>query len=215
MKILLLEDDAFINESIQDYFELNGHVVESYLNGVELLENVHGNEFDIFFLDINTPCKNGFEVLEELKKSAPHTPSIFITALSDIENIRHGFALGCNDYVKKPFELEELEIRALSLVSTDSSFVIKINEAYSFDTKHSQLLFNNTPVELHKNDTLILSLLVKNLGKTVPSEELIEYVWGFKNVASNTLRTQMKKLRTKLEINFISNVRGLGYKIDA
>ncbi len=214
MKILLLEDDEIINDSVCSYFQMQGHVIDSFVNGEELLDNACANAYDIFLLDINTPGIDGFSVLKELRKETKNTPAVFITALSDIQNIEHGYNFGCNDYVKKPFHLRELELRINSLTKCDSSGYININKSYYFDKKNMRLLYNNKEVELSKNESLILNLLVNNINTTVDSDTIIEYVWDHKNICQNTLRTQMKKLRSKLNTDFIKNIRGRGYKIE-
>ena len=216
MKNLLLEDDEIINESLQDYFEMKGHIVDSFLNGEALLNNICANAYDIFLLDINTPGVDGFMVLKELRESEKETPAIFITALSDIKNLEKGYRLGCNDYVRKPFHLKELELRLNRLTKCDRNHNnIKIDNHYIFDKKSMRLLYNGTEVNLSKNETLMINQLVTNINATVDSEAIIEYVWDYKNISQNTLRTQMKKLRQKLHSNFIKNIRGRGYKIEA
>ncbi len=214
MKILLLEDDEIINESVSSYFEMQGHVVDSFLDGEELLDNVCATAYDIFLLDINTPKIDGFTVLKELREHTKDIPAIFITALSDIKSIEKGYQLGCNDYIKKPFNLRELELHLNKLTRCDIDSIVKINEHYIFDKKSMQLLHNGSEVMLSKNETLIINQLVNNINATVDSEAIIEYVWDYKNISQNTLRTQMKKLRQKLHSDFIVNIRGRGYKIE-
>ncbi len=214
MKILLLEDDEIINESVSSYFEMQGHVVDSFLDGEELLDNVCATAYDIFLLDINTPKIDGFTVLKELREHTKDIPAIFITALSDIKSIEKGYQLGCNDYIKKPFNLRELELHLNKLTRCDIDSIVKIDEHYIFDKKSMQLLHNGSEVMLSKNETLIINQLVNNINATVDSEAIIEYVWDYKNISQNTLRTQMKKLRQKLHSDFIVNIRGRGYKIE-
>ncbi len=214
MKILLLEDDEIINDSVCNYFQMQGHVIDSFINGEELLDNACANAYDIFLLDINTPGIDGFTVLRELRKETKSTPAVFITALSDMRNIEQGYKFGCDDYVKKPFHLRELELRINSLTKCDTQGYIKINEEYSFQKKSMRLLYMDKEVELSKNESLILNLLANNINTTVDSDTIIEYVWDHKNICQNTLRTQMKKLRNKLHTDFIKNIRGRGYKIE-
>lgn len=215
MKILLLEDDEIINESVSSYFEMKGHIVDSFLNGEELLNNACATAYDIFLLDINTPIIDGFSVLKELRDKAKDTPAIFITALSDIKSIEKGYQLGCNDYIKKPFKLRELELHLNKLTKCDINNKVKIDNHYVFDKKTMQLLYDEREVVLSKNEILILNQLVNNINTTVDSETIIEYVWDYKNISQNTLRTQMKKLRQKLHSDFVINIRGRGYKIEA
>jgi len=213
VKLLVLEDDTFICEQIQTYFELNNHTVETYHDGESLLENAILADFDIFLFDINTPKKNGIETLQEIRKENITTPAIFLTALGEIEFVKQGYNAGCNDYVRKPFNLEEVELRIIQLLHKNISKV-QINDKYSFDTAKMELYLNENIVELSILQKNLLYILIKNIGSVVPPSTIIDYVWNDKNVCNNTLRTQIKKLRLKLENNFIVNVRNSGYKIE-
>ena len=213
MKLLVLEDDTFICEQIQTYFELNNHTVETYQDGVTLLENALLEDFDIFLFDINTPKKNGIETLKEIREANVQTPAIFLTALGEIEFVKQGYDAGCNDYVRKPFNLEEVELRIMQLLHKNVSH-IKIDDNYSFDTTKMDLFYKEKIIELSMLQKNLLYILIKNIGNTVPSNTIIDYAWNGKEVCNNTLRTQIKKLRLKLEYNFIINVRNSGYKID-
>jgi len=212
MKILLVEDDEFIGESIKDYFEMQGSKVDYYSSAKKVLESVYPNHYDIFLFDINMEGMNGFELYKEFKKYTD-TPVIFITAYSDIEHIEEAFNLGAADYIKKPFEFKELEIRIKKLLFKDTNY-IKVNDDYKFDLKTLKLFYKDEEVELTPNERYFLELLFQNIGQVVDSETIKDYIWEDKVVCDNTLRTQVKKLRSKLKQNFIKNVRGTGYKIE-
>lgn len=213
MKILLVEDDEIIGESIKSYLELIGNQVDYYNNPLKVLEEVYPDHYDIFLIDINMPDMNGYELYEELKKYAPDVPVIFITAYSDIEHIEKAFDLGAADYIKKPFELKELELRIKRLVFKNTN-EIQITENYKFDLNKLKLLYKDEEVELTQNEKFFLEMLVKNIGQVVEIDKLRDYVWDGKDICDNTIRTQVKKLRSKLKENFIKNVRGVGYKIE-
>jgi len=213
VKLLVLEDDEFICEQIQTYFELNNHTVETYYDGESLLDNAILEDFDIFLFDINTPKKNGIETLSEIRAENINTPAIFLTALGEIEFVKQGYDAGCNDYVRKPFNLEELELRIMQLLHKNVS-TVKIDENYSFDTAKMELYYKEKTIELSNLQKNLLYILIKNIGTIVPTDTIIDYVWNDKDICNNTLRTQIKKLRLKLETNFIINIRNSGYKIE-
>ena len=213
MKILLVEDDEFIGESIKDYLELEGNRVDYYNSPLKALEEVYPSHYDIFLLDINMPEMNGYEFYEELKRYASDVPVIFITAYSDMEHVEKAFEMGAADYIKKPFELKELELRIKRLVFKKTS-AVKITDDYEFDVKNLKLFYKGDEVELTPNEKYFLELLFQNIGQIVDSETIKDYIWEDKVVCDNTLRTQIKKLRSKLKENFIKNVRGAGYKIE-
>jgi DNA-binding response OmpR family regulator len=212
MKILLVEDDEFIGESIKEYFEMEGSKVDYYPSPKKALEEIYPDHYDIFLVDINMPEMNGYDFYEELKNYSS-TSVIFITAYSDVDHIEKAFNIGAADYIKKPFDLKELELRVKRLVfkKTDK---IKITDNYSFDIKKLKLYFKDEEVELTPNEKYFLEILVKNINNVVDSETIKNYVWEEKSICDNTLRTQVKKLRNKLNENFIKNVRGCGYKIE-
>ncbi|QCT94369.1 response regulator transcription factor [Caminibacter mediatlanticus TB-2] len=213
MKILVVEDDIFIGESIKDYFELQGNRVDYYSSPLKALEEIYPSNYDIFLIDINMPEMNGYEFYNELKNYASDVPVIFITAYSDIEHIEKAFDLGAADYIKKPFELKELELRVKRLVFKKTNCV-EITENYKFDLGKLKLFYKNKEVDLTQNEKYFLELLVKNIGQVVDTTTLRDYVWDGKDICNNTIRTHVKKLRSKLKENFIKNVRGSGYKIE-
>ena len=213
MRILLVEDDEFIGESIKDYFELQDNRVDYYSSPLKALEEVYPDHYDVFLLDINMPEMNGYELYNELKNYAKDVPVIFITAYSDIEHVEKAFDLGAADYIKKPFELKELELRIKRLVFKNTN-EIKITENYKFDLDKLKLFYNDEEVDLTQNEKYFLEMLVKNIGQVVELERLRDYVWDGKDICNNTIRTQVKKLRSKLKENFIKNIRGIGYKIE-
>ena len=213
MKIILLEDDKLIAEEIKLYFEIKNHTVECYLNGEDLLENANIYTNDIFLLDINMPIKSGIETLEEIRSLNINTPAIFLTSMSDINTIKLGYEAGCSDYIRKPFHFEELEIRINKLVLECSLKKIRLGPNQYYNSSLMELYENNKTIEFSENEKNLLYYLVKNLNHVVPSDTLMDYVWDSKIVNSNTLGTQIKKIRTKISFDFIQNIRGTGYKI--
>lgn len=215
MKIILLEDDELIAEEIKLYFEIKNHSVECYLNGEELLEKANIYSNDIFLLDINMPIKNGIETLEEIRAMGVQTPAIFLTSMSDISTIKLGFEAGCSDYIRKPFHFEELELRMNKLVLEITSKKIQLGPNQFYDTTSMELYDSKKIVDFTENEKNLIYYLVKNLNHVINSNTLMDYVWDDKIVNSNTLRTQIKKIRAKLSYDFIQNIRGTGYKIEA
>jgi DNA-binding response OmpR family regulator len=213
MRILILEDDEFISNQIKTYFELNEHSVEVYTNGEALLDSAILSSFDIFLFDINTPKINGIDTLKMIRNENINTPAIFLTALSDISDIKLAYNVGCNDYIKKPFNLEEVELRINQLIYKNNIKLIKINENYTFDIKNMNLKYKENYVNLNHKEKALIYILVKNIPNVVESDQIINYVWDDKFVCDNTLRTHIKKIRLKLKDNFIENIRNIGYKI--
>ena len=214
MRIVLLEDDSFIAEEIKLYFELKDHQVELYSNGKDLLENVYAGTTDIYILDINTPIKNGIQTLKELRKLGIQTPAVFLTSMSDIDYIKLGFDAGCSDYIRKPFHFEELEIRINKILLSENSQKVQIGPNHFFDLITRELIDNEKIIELSENEKNLLFFLVKNINHILSTSSIIDYVWKEKIISDNTLRTLIKKLRSKSTFDYIKNIRGSGYKIE-
>jgi len=111
MKILLLEDDKILCESLKEFLELEHYLVDVAHRGVEVYDLTFNKNYDLYILDVNVPDTNGFDVLSSLREAGDETPTIYITALTDISSITKGFQVGADDYIKKPFDPEELLIR--------------------------------------------------------------------------------------------------------
>ena len=129
MKILLLEDDLILNEIIQEHLIEKEHSVLSVFTGNDAQDVIYSKTFDILLLDVNVPNINGFELLNQLRKNGIKTPAIFITSANMLEDIEKGFESGCDDYIKKPFELKELDLRIENikrLHNISSNSIIKI-----------------------------------------------------------------------------------------
>ncbi len=214
MRIILLEDDSFIAQEIKIYFEMKDNQVEIFTNGEELLDNSLIFTTDIFILDINTPIKNGIETLKELRTQGIQTPAVFLTSMSDIDYIKLGFDAGCSDYIRKPFHFEELEIRINKIVFPRNSEKIQIGPKQFFDLSRRELIDKDKIVEISENEKNLLFFLIKNVNHILNSNIIIDYIWQDKIVSDNTLRTLIKKLRSKSSYDFIKNVRGSGYKIE-
>lgn len=216
MKILLLEDEIMLNESICEYLDAVGHQMVSFLEGLEALESIKENSYDLLILDINVPGIDGLSFLEQLHKLKIHVPSIYISALVDIEDISRAYNLGCYDYLKKPFHLKELTLR-IDRVKVDKETPrvhLRLSKNYSYDQEHSLLLFKNEPQVLTKKQSQIVDLLARNRGMVVDFEQFRIYVWDENIIDNATIRAEMNRLKKFLQEDVLVNVRGMGYMIE-
>lgn len=152
MKILLLEDELMLNNAINQYLTSIGHQVESFTDGQAVVDSIN-NSYDLLILDINVPTLDGFEILTILNSKKIFIPTIFISALSDIEDITKGYNLGCKEYLKKPFHLAELGIKINQILKSEQQTTshIKFSKNYSYSKTNKTLYFNNEPQNLTKN----------------------------------------------------------------
>lgn len=217
MKILLLEDELMLRSSIEEYLESLNHKVIGVSQGDEALKTLENQEFDLLILDINVPKVNGLELLNELNKIDIKSPTIFISANLDIEDISKAFELGACDYLKKPFHLKELGIR-IDRVKKEQDIRSKhhllLSKKYSFSKEEQILFYNNTTQTVTKKQLQILTLLCENIGIVVDFEKFRSFVWNDEPVDNATIRAEISRFRKSLKEDFILNVKGVGYRID-
>lgn len=218
MKILLLEDEYSLRKSVKELLEDCEYLVYDFSNGKDALEAIYENSYDLLLLDVNVPQINGFELVDIIQKDNIDIPTIFMTSLSEIDNLERGYEKGCCDYVKKPFDLSELRLRvatALRRSTLNSSLnIMKLKYEYEYDTTSFKLKKHSEEVQLSKIEKMILELFIKNKNQIVTPEMITQYVWQ-DYVDPANVRVQINNLRKKLDKNLIVNIRGLGYKLDS
>ena len=207
MKILLLEDDTILAESLQEFLELEGFMVDAAKSAEEVYDLTYKNAYDLYIFDINLPKDSGFEVLKNLQNANDTTPTIFISALVDIASITQGFKLGACDYIKKPFDPMELVIRIKRNYQREE--LLKYKDI-SYNPNSKEIIKNGKSITLGNIQLEIFDKLIKNINTTVESFELLEL---FESQNGNALRVTVSKLKSKLDLN-IKNVRGRGYKLE-
>jgi len=216
MKILLLEDEVMLNESICEYLEADGHQMESFYDGLDAYEAIKNSSYDLLILDINVPRLDGLSFLEKIHQLKIHVPAIYISALVDIEDISRAYNLGCYDYLKKPFHLKELSLRIdrIRLDKETPRVHLRLSKNYSYDQEHSLLLFDNEPQTLTKRQSQIIDLLARNRGMVVDFEQFRIYIWDEQIIDNATIRAEINRLKKFLQDDIIINVRGMGYMIE-
>ena len=214
MKILLLEDEEALNKNIKTFLTIKGHEVDSYEDGGVLLDEANLFEYDFFIFDINVPDVDGFELLTYIKDKKIDTPLIFISAMIGIEEITKGFNLGCSDYLKKPFELEELELRITNIKNSFTSHEridLPGGLIYDFDTK--SIYEREKRLELSKKQSEILYIIVKYSGNVVSFDTIADYAYDDDFRDTHTISSHIRDIRKIIGSDTIKNVRGIGYKI--
>lgn len=215
MKILLLEDDHLLNEAVSKYLTLSGHLIDSFRNGAKALEAIQSTEYDLLIMDINVPDINGLVLFETLKNKKIEIPTIFISAIIDIDDIAQAFNLGCQDYLKKPFHLKELGLRIDKILQ--SSYIphshIRLSKNYSLDIENKMLCFNGDVQVLSERHMKILSLLALNRNRIVDYPLFQEYAWENNDVELPTIRAEVNRLKKILKEDIIVNIRNMGYMV--
>lgn len=219
-KILLLEDDGNLNETVTEFLEEKGHDVESVYDGYEAQEKLYESKYDLLLLDVNTPGLNGFELLKEARENNVVAPAIFITSLDSVEDLEKGFESGCDDYIRKPFALKELQIRIDTLIKRgfyhESKELIEIAENIAYDIKNNELIVDGKAVSLGHKESKLLKLFMKHEGEVIVHESIYEHLWDYDEEPSDTaLRTYIKNLRKIIGKERIVSIKKQGYKFIA
>ena len=217
-KILLLEDDLNLNETVSDYFDENGFEVISAYDGDEALSLIYENNFDLLLLDVNVPNKNGFEVLKEVRNQKKTVPAIFITSLNSMDSLEEGFESGCDDYIRKPFELKELLIRVKTILKKEfsqKSELVQITPNVTFNLISNELKEDGIEVKLNLKELKLLKFLIQHPNELLSHERIYDFVWDYdEEYSDNSLRTYIKNLRKILGKDRIVSLKKLGYRFN-
>ena len=214
MKILLLEDDYLLKKHIEEYFSIKGHEITGFDDGLHMLDDVNLYNFDFFIFDINIPNISGFEVLEFLRDKKIVLPVIMISAMVNIEYVKKAYELGCSDYLKKPFELAELELRMDAIIKNfQFKDYIEFENGYKYDLNEKQLFKDKEAIILSKKQNDILYLLIKNRGRVLSFDTIADFIYedAFKDM--HTISSHIRDIRKHIDFELIKNVRGVGYII--
>ena len=215
MKILFLEDDPVIADIVREFLS-EFYEVRHCFNSKEALALAETEEFALYLFDINVPGISGIELLKSLRTFNDTTPAIFMTAYHEVSYLRKGFDAGANDFIRKPFELEELQARIENIkrqYSMDEE--ISIGENVRFNTVTHQILKQDEKVSISAKESQILHYLISNKNRVVSTEEILQNLWDYDEMPSDdTIRTYIKKLRHILGKEHICNVRGVGYRYE-
>ncbi|MDD3597756.1 response regulator transcription factor [Sulfuricurvum sp.] len=215
-KILLLEDDETLSEILQEFLEEKGYEVIAVYDGHEAVDRAYSDAFDLFLFDIKVPFQNGFDVLSQLRLEGEESPAVFISSLGSIEDLSRAYDAGCDDFLRKPFELQELEIRIKALLKRrfyhKSDEKIRLCEGIYFHLQRNRLYRNDEEILLSRKEGKILKTLLAHPGEIVSNEQLFAAAWDYDDeTREDSLRTHIKNLRKILGKETITNIRAQGY----
>lgn len=225
MRILLVEDEKSLRETIQLNLELEGYETVSVADGREAL-NIYGNQhFDLILLDVMLPGIDGFKVCEQIRLSDTKTPIIFLTAKDTTQDRLQGLRLGADDYLPKPFHLEELLLRIRNVFkrtipAIEESLTSYHFDKYSIDFKNYTAQTNLGEINLTKKETMLLKLLIDRKNDVVSRQEILQSVWGYDVYPSTrTIDNFILSFRKYFEKNpkepvYFKSIRGVGYRFE-
>ncbi len=218
MKILLLEDDEILSEIIESFLLKKGYQVSCAFDGGEAEDLLCQEVFDLLLFDVNVPLINGFELLKSIRKNSINTPAIFITSLNNTEDLKLGFSSGCDDYIKKPFEFEELELRIDNIKRLYKINIAKkdiLSKGVVYDYDKLKIIKEDQEYTLSKKESQILEYFLKNRQRVISLEELGLNVWAYEETPTDsTIRTYIKNFRKIINKEAIDTIKGVGYRFN-
>ena len=217
-KVLVLEDNELLLETYEDYLSYKNCEVSLAENVEKAYEKCYKDKFDIYLLDVKLPSSSGFEFLKNLRDSGDSTPAIFITSFSDKSSLKEGFLSGADDYIKKPFDLEELWLRIEANIMRSRGHTqksIKIDENFTLHCDRKNLTCKGKEIIINLKDFELLELFLAHRGKVVTKEMIEEKLWGVsKQSNSGSIRVYVNNLKKIFGKESISNIRSIGYRFE-
>lgn len=217
MRLLLVEDDELLGDGLSAGLKQNGYTVDWLKDGESADQALKTEEFEIIVLDLGLPKLSGIEVLQNFRSRGNTTPVIILTARESIEDRIKGLDSGADDYLIKPFDLDELcaRIRALQRRFNLRPESLLSHRDVTLDPASHTVRFKNENLNLSRREFALLLKLLENVGRVLSRESLTQSLYGWGDeVDSNALEVHIHNLRKKLGNDFILTIRGIGYMID-
>jgi len=213
MKILVLEDNKRLCRLMANALEKEDYKVDTFYDGEDELEAL-ANGYQCFILDINVPSIDGITILETIRMYHTNIPVIIISSNHELRKIQASYAIGCDDYMKKPFFMYEL-IQKVRKFCGDGDKILDLGLGYKYDYKSKFLSYKKAQVKLAKKEILLLELLSKDINRVISFENIEEYVWEGEITTLINIRALVKRFRKKLPEDTILIVKGLGYSLNS
>ncbi|MBQ1531802.1 MAG: response regulator transcription factor [Solobacterium sp.] len=220
-RILITDDEAKIREMIRKYAEFEGFEVDEAVDGMEAVSKCLSNQYDLVVMDIMMPNLDGFSASKEIRKHDPSMPIILLSALGEEYDRIHGFDIGVDDYVVKPFSSKELMMRIHAILKrvhpeTTEAQVYRL-EGLEIDYSARIVRIDGEKIQLSPKEYDLLVYLVKNAGIALTREQILQTVWGYDFFGDDrTLDTHIKLLRKNLGdySKYVVTLRGVGYRFE-
>ncbi|WP_306476421.1 response regulator transcription factor [Methyloversatilis sp.] len=217
MRVLLVEDDELLGSGICDALERTRYTVEWVRDGAQALEALRGSGVDLAVLDLGLPRMDGMEVLRRAREAGVTTPVLVLSARDTTLQRIGGLDAGADDYLTKPFDLDELMARIRVLERRTRGAVVNVirHGTIEVDTSAMTVSVDGRTVELQRREYMVLRKLLENIGHVLSRQQLVDNIYGWDSeLESNALDVHIHNLRRKLHPGLIRTVRGVGYVID-
>lgn len=222
MKVLIVEDEQSLANEIESFLKQSHYICDIAHSWKEGLDKCDNNSYDFLLLDIGLPDKDGFQLLEEVKKDSPEIAVIILTARGNVEDRIKGLEMGADDYLPKPFSLHELLARMHAITRRKFNMTdARVNlDGFTVDLKSRTINYKDKEIELSKKEFDLLNYLILHKNRPLSRMQLSEHLWGEfadDDYDSNYIDVHIKNIRKKLSahgpVDWIETVRGIGYKV--
>lgn len=214
-KILIVEDDALFGESLGDFLLDAGFETRIAKTIKEALDHSYKERFNLYLFDINLPDGNGLELLEDLQRSGDNTPAIYLTSFKDKDTLLKGFKSGCDDYLRKPCDMDELLMRIHAVLKRNGQVKTqKTYERFTIDSINQVIYENGQLLNLPKKVALLFEFLVDNQEQIVSQEMIAEKLWDLgEDPSFGSIRVYINRLNKLITPKKINNIKGIGYRL--
>ena len=216
IKVLLIEDNSMLAESIETYLLLKNFDVDVSFDGEVAISKIDTQRYDLYIIDINIPYINGLDIVRYIRKKDLLTPIIIITASVEYTNFELAYENGCDEYIKKPFHIRELDVLIHKQLRIQKKEPVKISDNIIYNPETLSLSVDGKAVHLRKKESRLLDILLRNINHTVGREEIIDYVWENEIKETYFLRQLVNKLKKNFpqDSDFIKTYVGVGYSFE-
>jgi len=216
MRLLLAEDDDLLGDGLSVGLKQAGYTVDWVKDGISASSALKHEHFELVVLDLGLPRKSGMDVLKQLRADGNTTPVLILTALDRIEQRVAGLDGGADDYLVKPFDLDELcaRLRVLQRRGVGRAHPLLTYKSINLDPAAHTVTFEGQQIEISHHEFVILQYLLENIGRVVSRATLEEVLYGWGGVESNSLEVFVHHLRKKFGSELIKTIRGVGYTIE-
>ncbi len=204
----LVEDDTVFLALMHEFFDKNGWSCEEFTEAKSLLDTMKNTVYDLYIIDVNLPELNGVELLKEIRAKYPHVPTIMVSGLTDIETVMDAYESGCDEYLKKPFDLRELEVKVSKLMGDK---LLALSESVKYDVLGRTLFIEGKEVHLSQKESNLLHTFMTNINRPLTHDYLESVIWGSVEDNGHALRNLVLRMRKRIGKGIIETVQGKGY----
>lgn len=203
-----MEDDTVFLALMHDFFDKKGWLCEDFLDAKSLLDAMKNTVYDLYIIDVNLPEFNGVALLKEIRTKYPQVPTIMVSGLTDIETVMDAYDGGCDEYLKKPFDLRELEVKVSKLMNDK---VLDLSESVKYDVSGRILFVDGEEVHLSQKESNLLHTFMTNINRPLTHDYLESVIWGSVEDNGHALRNLILRMRKRIGKGIIDTVQGKGY----